>query len=74
MNIHAWSQQAFTMIKRAYKICLGTEAEKALAGQNKYKEYFAGKVKQKLYGKYEPEVDYLLTEANLSCCIVACAI
>lgn len=72
MQIHAWSQQTFTMIKRAYDICSGTDAEKAIAGQNKYKQYFAGKTKQKLYGKYEPEVDYLLTDAGLSCCIVAC--
>lgn len=74
MYIHAFSRQAFNMIKRAYVITDGTEADKATAGQNKYKSYFAGAVKQRLYGEYEPEVDYLLTEANLTCCIVACAV
>lgn len=74
MIIHAWSQQAFNMIKRAYDITEGTEAEKATAGQNKYKSYFAGSIKQRLYGRYEPEVDYLLTEAGLTSCIVACAV
>lgn len=74
MYIHSFSKQAFNMIKRAYDITAGTEADKAFAGQNKYKEYFAGVIKQKLYGKYEPEVDYLLTEAGLTSCIVACAV
>ena len=66
--------QIFTMIKRAYDITSGTDAEKALAGQQKYKQYFAGAVKQKLYGRYEDQVDLYLTEAGLSCCIVACSI
>ena len=40
--------QIAKMIKRAYDITSGTDAEKALAGQNKYKSYFYGSTKQKL--------------------------
>ena len=64
--------QIAKMIKRAYDITAGTDAEKALAGQHKYKSYFYGSTKQKLYGRYEDEVDLILTQDGYSTCIVAC--
>ena len=64
--------QIAKMIQRAYDICDGTVAEKAVAGQQKYKSYFYGATKQRLYGKYEDAVDLILTERGYSNCIVAC--
>lgn len=66
--------QIAKMIKRAYDITDGTPAEKALAGQQKYKAYFYGSVRQRLYGRYEHDVDLILTEDGYSTCIVACSL
>lgn len=43
----------------------GTEA-----GRAKYCAYFAGTIRQKLYGKYEPEVDVILDTDGYGDCIV----
>ena len=40
------------------------------AGQKKYKSYFGTITLQKLYGKYQPEVDAILTTEGYEDCIV----
>ena len=43
----------------------GTES-----GQAKYRAYFAGATRQRLYGKYQPEVDVILDTDGYGDCIV----
>lgn len=43
----------------------GTEA-----GQAKYRAYFAGATRQRLYGKYQDEVDVILDTDGYGDCIV----